>query len=66
MATEGKPDRIITLSDGMLSEVLGTPVEVGESWRFRIGLGSHEMEMDLRGRSTMRGRFSYDHTPASG
>jgi hypothetical protein len=61
--TEGNPGRVITLRDGLLSEVLGTPAEVGESWRFRIGLSSHGMEADLRGRSTMRGRFSYDHAP---
>ena len=55
---------VITLDDGLLSEVLGTPAEVGESWRFRVGLSSYEIAADLRGRSTMRGRFSYDHAPA--
>ena len=65
VTTEGASGRLITLSDGQLSKVLGTPAEVGESWRFRIGLAQHNMEMDLRGRSTMRGRFSYTHTPVS-
>jgi hypothetical protein len=63
--TEGASGRLITLSDGKLSEVLGTPAEVGESWRFRIGLSQHGMEMDLRGRSTMRGRFAYEHSPVT-
>ncbi len=54
----------MTLSDGKLSEVLGSPAEVGESWRFRVGLAAHGMDLDLRGRSTMSGRFSYEHMPA--
>lgn len=62
-ATEGNPGSVITLDDGLLSEVLGTPAEVGESWRFRVGLSSYEFAADLRGRSTMRGRFAYDHAP---
>ena len=65
VTTEGASGRLITLSDGKLSEVLGTPAEVGESWRCRIGLPEHSMEMNVRGRSTMRGRFSYSHTPVS-
>lgn len=63
VAIEGPSERVTTLSDGKLSEVLGTPAEVGESWRMRIGLPAHGMELDLRGRSTMSGRFSYEHTP---
>jgi len=63
MTKEGPNGQLMTLTDGKLSNVLGTPVEVGESWRFRVGLALHGMEIDLRGRSTMRGRFSYEHTP---
>jgi hypothetical protein len=63
VTTEGASGRLITLDDGKLSEVLGTPAEVGESWRFRIGLSALGMDSDLRGRSTMRGRFSYEHMP---
>jgi hypothetical protein len=59
---EGPAGRAMTLSDGKLSTVLGTPVEVGESWHFRVGLAAHGMELDLAGRSTMAGRFSYRHT----
>ena len=65
VTTDGASGRPITLSDGKLSEVLGTPAEVGESWRFRIGLPEHSMEINLRGRGTMSGRFSYEHVPAS-
>lgn len=60
---EGPNGRLTTLSNGKLSEVLGTPAEAGESWRMRVGLGAHGMELDLRGRSTMSGRFSYEHAP---
>lgn len=59
---EGPSGRPMALNDGRLSKVLGSPAEVGESGRFRIGLTSHGMEMDVRGRSTMSGRFSYVHT----
>jgi hypothetical protein len=60
---EGPAGRPMALNEGRLSKVLGTPAEIGESGRFRIGLARHEMEVDLRGRSTMSGRFSYVHTP---
>lgn len=63
--TEGAFGRLVSLSEGTLSTVLGTPAEVGESWRFRIALAAHDLETDLRGRSTMRGHFSYEHTPVS-
>ena len=53
----------MALNDGKLSNVLGSPAEVGESGRFRVGLAAHGMEMDVRGRSTMSGRFSYVHVP---
>lgn len=65
VAIEGPSGRPTTLTDGTLSEVLGTPAEAGESWRMRVGLPAHGMELDLRGRSTMTGRFSYEYTPAA-
>lgn len=65
-ANHGPSGRPTALNDGLLSEVLGTPAEVGESGRFRVGLGKHEMNLDLRGRSTMSGRFSYVHRPRPG
>lgn len=64
-AREGPSGSLIALNDGKLSNVLGSPAEVGESGRFQIGLGVHGMEMDLRGRSTMSGRFSYVHGPTA-
>lgn len=60
-ATEGPEGRMMTLHNGKLAEVLGSPAEIGESWRFRVGLAAFGMEMDLRGRSAMKGRFSYAH-----
>jgi hypothetical protein len=62
VTTEGPNGRHMTLNHGKLSEVLGSPVEIGESWRFRVGLAPYGMEMDLRGRSAMKGQFSYVHT----
>ncbi len=60
-ATEGPDGRRMTLNNGKLGEVLGSPAEIGESWRFRVGLAAFGMEMDLRGRSAMKGHFSYVH-----
>jgi hypothetical protein len=65
-AREGPSGRTIALNDGKLSNVLGSPAEVGESGRFRIGLSDRGMEMDVRGRSTMSGRFSYQYVPGPG
>ncbi len=56
----------MTLNDGKLSKVLGSPAEVGESGRFRVALAAHAMDLDVRGRSTMSGRFSYKHVPGPG
>jgi len=60
-ASEGPAGRLMTLSDGKLSDVLGSPAQVGESWRFRIGLSDYGMDLDLRGRSMMSGRFAYEN-----
>jgi FtsP/CotA-like multicopper oxidase with cupredoxin domain len=60
---EGPSRRPMALNDGKLSNVLGSPATVGESGRFRVGLAAHGMELDLRGRSTMSGRFSYKYVP---
>jgi FtsP/CotA-like multicopper oxidase with cupredoxin domain len=62
-ANEGPSGRRMALNDGKLSNVLGSPAEVGESGRFRVGLAAHGMDLDVRGRSTMSGRFSYVHAP---
>jgi FtsP/CotA-like multicopper oxidase with cupredoxin domain len=63
---EGPSGRSVTLNDGRLSDVLGARAEVGASGRFRVGLADHGFEVDLRGRSTMSGRFSYVHTGKPG
>lgn len=62
---QGPSGNLMSLSDGALSEVLGSPAEIGESYRFRIGLPELEMEAALSGRSTMSGRFSYEHSPGA-
>ena len=62
-ANEGPLRRPMALNNGKLSNVLGSPAIVGESGRFRVGLAAHGMELDLRGRSTMSGRFSYNYVP---
>ena len=62
---EGPAGRM-TLSEAKLSKVLGSPAELGESGHFRVALPTPAMDLDLRGRSTMSGRFSYRHVPAPG
>jgi hypothetical protein len=62
-SSSGSAGRAIMLSNGQLSTVLGSPTEVGVSGRFRVGLSEYGMDLDLRDRSTMSGRFSYLHTP---
>lgn len=61
----GPAGRPTTLADAKLSTVLGSPAEVGVSRRFKVGLPGQGIDLDLRGRSAMRGRFSYQHDPAS-
>ncbi|WP_043345533.1 DUF1326 domain-containing protein [Belnapia moabensis] len=53
----------MTLAGARLSNVLGTPAEVGESLRLKVGMPSLGVQLDLQGRSAMRGRFSYRHEP---
>jgi FtsP/CotA-like multicopper oxidase with cupredoxin domain len=65
-ASEGPSGRLMALNHGKLATVLGTPAEIGQSGRFHIGLSDHGMEIDVRGRSTMSGRFSYTHRPTPG
>lgn len=63
---KGPSGRTTTLADGRLSNVLGSPAEVGVSSRFHIGLPVHAIDLDLRDRSTMSGKFSYEHAPTGG
>jgi len=55
--------RVTTLHDGRLSDVLGSPAEVGVTSRFKVGLPGRDLDVDLRGRSSMRGSFAYEHRP---
>jgi FtsP/CotA-like multicopper oxidase with cupredoxin domain len=57
------PAGSMTLKDGKLARVLGSPAEIGESGHFRVALAAHSMDVDVRGRSTMSGRFSYAYEP---
>lgn len=56
----------MTLKDGKLTRVLGSPAVIGESAHFRVALAGHAMDLDVRGRSTMSGRFLYTNEPDSG
>lgn len=53
----GGTNRVTTVADGALSDVLGTPVEVGRSSQYRVDVP--DREFDLRGRSATKGRFVY-------
>ena len=57
---QGEP---MTLAGARLSEVLGTPADVGISHRLKAGLPELGIDLDLRDRSAMRGVFAYRHTP---
>jgi hypothetical protein len=57
------PAGAMTLRDGKLTRVLGSPAEIGESGQFRVALAAHSMDLDVKGRSTMSGRFSYTNNP---
>lgn len=59
----GPNDEPMTLAGARLSNVLGTPAEVGESLRFKVSLPALGVQIDLQGRSAMRGKFSYRHEP---
>lgn len=62
-ACMGSAGRVTTLADAQLSEVLGTPAEVGVTDRFRISIPGHGFDVDIQGRSSTRGRFAYEHAP---
>jgi hypothetical protein len=55
----GETGRIITVADGALAVLLGTPAEVGRSSNYRLDLGGEEWDLQLEGRSANRGRFTY-------
>lgn len=57
----GSTNRITMLSDSALATAFGTPAEVGRADRFRMTLGHHQIDVDVRDRSALRGRFRYRH-----
>ena len=52
------------LAHARLSNVLGTPAEVGTASRLRIDLATQGFDIDVSGRAAMRGRFRYEHAAA--
>jgi hypothetical protein len=55
----GETERVTTVGDGALGVLLGTPAEVGKSNRFRLALDDAKLKIDVRERSSTRGRFAY-------
>jgi hypothetical protein len=55
----GATDRITTLADSALAVTLGTPAEVGRSSSYKLDLQGEGFDLNVRGRSANRGRFSY-------
>ena len=51
--------RIITVADGALAVLLGTPAEVGRSSTYRLDVAGEAWDLQLEGRSANRGRFTY-------
>jgi hypothetical protein len=51
------------LTEGHLAEVLGSPADVGRSDFLRLNLPGYGMDVELRGRGAMSGRFEYIHAP---
>jgi hypothetical protein len=56
---KGPDDATTELAHGRLAIVLGTPAEVGQSSRLRIAVSGPGLDIEVTGRSAMRGRFSY-------
>jgi hypothetical protein len=57
----GSTDRVITIADGVMSKLLSPVGEVGRSSSFRMNLPGTDDDIDVEGRSTTSGRFSYRH-----
>jgi hypothetical protein len=50
-----------TLANGRLSTVLGPVAEVAVAQRLKISMPGHGIDIDLKGRSAMRGPFRYEN-----
>lgn len=57
----GPTKRPITIGDGMLAILLGTPAAVGKSSRYHLSFSAAGIDIDVTGRSTTSGQFSYEH-----
>jgi hypothetical protein len=57
----GSTKRPITIGDGLLATLLGSPGVVGKSSRYRLTIESGDIDIDVAGRSITSGRFSYAH-----
>jgi hypothetical protein len=63
--TLGPNGEATSLANARLSSVLGNPASVGLASRLKVGLPANGIDIDLRGRSAMRGSFAYRHAPAA-
>lgn len=57
----GSTKRPITIGDGLLATLLGSPGLVGRSSRYRLTVAAEAIDIDVAGRSTTSGRFAYSH-----
>jgi hypothetical protein len=57
----GSTKRPITIGDGVLATLLGTPGVAGKSSRYRLTLVAPDLDIDVSGRSTTSGRFAYSY-----
>jgi hypothetical protein len=57
----GSTGRPITIGDGLLATLLGTPGVVGRSSRFRLSVEAAGLDLTVADRSTTSGHFSYSH-----
>lgn len=57
----GSTSRPITVADGRLASLLGSPATAGKAGRYRLAFEAAGIDLDLPGRSTMSGRFAYSH-----
>lgn len=57
----GSTKRPITIGDGRLATLLGTPGVAGKSSRYRLTIDAAGIDLAVEGRSTTTGRFSYAH-----
>ena len=60
----GSTKRPITIGDGRLATLLGTPGVAGKSSRYRLTIDAAGIDLAVEGRSTTSGRFSYSTWPA--